>query len=97
MNKKRLENIIKLDKKEEFKIILEFSVRELYNIFSKDNYKEILLEKFKIDKEEISFYNIMGIIKEKVKKKSKNPKEDEEYLTLVKDFVDNFEEKLKKK
>ena len=57
--------LIELEKNPEFNEFLNCSVNDIYfNLFLNDNYKEIISKDFKIDKEEIDFENITGIIEE---------------------------------
>ena len=75
-----------LEKNPEFGEFLDYSVNDIYfNLFLNDNYKEIISNDFKIDKEEIEFENITGIIEE-LREKG----EDEEYLDRFKYYAYNI-------
>ena len=80
--------LIELEKNPEFNEFLDYSVNDIYlNLFLNDNYKEIISNDFKIDKEEIEFENITGIIEE-----LREQGEDDEYLDRFKYYADNINE-----
>ena len=84
--------LIKLEKNPEFNEFLDNSVNDIYfNLFLNDNYKEIISNDFKIDKEEIDFENITGIIEE-----LREQGEDEEYLEKFKYYAYNIKELMNK-
>ena len=77
-----------LEKNPEFGEFLDYSVNDIYfNLFLNDNYKEIISNDFKIDKEKIDFENITGIIEE-----LREQGEDEEYLDRFKYYAYNINE-----
>ena len=84
--------LIKLEKNPEFNEFLDNSVNDIYfNLFLNDNYKEIISNDFKIDKEEIDFENITGIIEE-----LREQGEDDEYLDRFKYYAYNINELMDK-
>ena len=80
--------LIKLEKNPEFNEFLDNSVNDIYfDLFLNDNYKEIISNDFKIDKEEIDFENITGIFEE-----LREQGEDEEYLDRFNYYAYNINE-----
>ena len=77
-----------LEKNPEFGEFLDYSVNDIYfNLFLNDNYKEIISNDFKIDKEEIDFENITGIIEE-----LREQGENDEYLDRFNYYAHNINE-----
>jgi len=84
--------LIELEKNSEFNEFLNYSVNDIYfNIFLSDNYKEIISNDFKVDKKDIEFENITGIIEE-----LREQGEDEEYLEKFKYYAYNIKELMNK-
>ena len=77
-----------LEKNPQFNEFLDNSVNDIYfNLFLNDNYKEIISNDFKIDKEEIDFENITGIIEE-----LREQGENDEYLDRFNYYAHNINE-----
>ena len=76
-----------LEKNLEFNKILNMTVDEIYSLFINDNYKEIISNIFNIDKKEIYFENLAGIIEE-----LREQGYEEEYLEKFKYFAYNINE-----
>ena len=75
-----------LEKNPEFGEFLDYSVNDIYfNLFLNDNYKEIISNDFKIDKEKIDFENITGIIEE-----LREQGEDDKYLDRFNYYAHNI-------
>jgi len=80
--------LIELEKNSEFNEFLNYSVNDIYfNIFLSDNYKEIISNDFKVDKKDIEFENITGIIEE-----LREQGEKEDYLKSFKYYAYNINE-----
>ena len=84
-NNKKILNC--LEKNLEFNKILNITVNEIYSLFINDNYKEIISNVFNIDKKEIYFENLAGIIEE-----LREQGYEEEYLEKFKYFAYNINE-----
>ena len=84
-NNKKILNC--LEKNLEFNKILNSSINEIYSLFINDNYKEIISNVFNIDKKEIYFENLAGIIEE-----LREQGYEEEYLEKFKYFAYNINE-----
>ena len=84
--------LIELEKNPVFNDFLNYSVNDIYfNLFLDDNYKEIISNDFNIDKEEIDFENITGIIEE-----LREQEEYEKYLESFKYYAYNINELMDK-
>ena len=81
-NKKILKE---LENNTEFNEFLNYSINDIYKLFINDNYKEIISINFNIDKEEIDFKNITGLIEE-LREKG----EEEQLLKQLKFYAYNI-------
>ena len=82
---KRILNILK--NVPDFNEFLNYSAKDIYSLFINDNYKEIISNVFNIDKKEIYFENLAGIIEE-----LREQGYEEEYLEKFKYFAYNINE-----
>ena len=82
-NKKILEQ---LEKNENFDKILNYTVIDVYEIFLSEDYKEIIFKEFDIDKENITFNNMTGVI-EKLRVEEN---EDDVYLRGLEKYFRNI-------
>jgi len=82
-NKKILEQ---LEKNENFDKILNYTVKDAYEIFLSEDYEEIIFKEFDIDKENIFFNNMKRVI-EKLRVEEN---EDDEYLRKLEIYFRNI-------
>ena len=82
-NKEILE---KLEKNEKFDKILNFTIKEAYEIFLSEDYEEVILREFEIDKNNITFNNMKGVIT----KLREEENEDDVYLRKLEHYFINI-------
>ena len=82
-NKEILE---KIENNEKFNKILNCKIIEIYLIFLSKDYKEIISENFEIDKNNITFNNMNGVIEKLRKEKNDN----DEYLETLEYYFNNI-------
>jgi len=82
-NKEILE---KLEKNEKFDKILNFTIKEAYEIFLSEDYEEVILREFEIDKNNITFNNMKGVIT----KLREEENEDDVYLRDLEHYFINI-------